>query len=311
MKKVILLALFMPVMAYGQIIENFESGSTVNWVQKPEEHWNADNTTPVSGLRSLHHTFDNADSGTGLAGMYLKNLHPGEGTTRWSFTIRYGCEPSSSNNWVLFLTSDQDPGAMHNSLKTNGYAVGVNQTGYDDILRLWKVTDGVFSELISSSINWQTDIGLTDAARIVIERTISGQWSIEVFRLNGTPLGSAAGSDQALIRTGWFVILYRYTSTRDRLFWFDDLEVSGVFYEDLQPPDITGCEATGKKSVLVSFSEEPLAETFIPSNFSLVNAANTTLNVIREGTYSCRVIFENEFANKNKTRLIKIGRAHV
>ena len=42
MKKVILLALLMPYTAFGQIVENFESGSLSSWVQSTEDRWKAD-----------------------------------------------------------------------------------------------------------------------------------------------------------------------------------------------------------------------------------------------------------------------------
>jgi len=56
-KKVILLALLMPVPAFGQIVENFESESVFNWIQSPENRWKADTTASLSGKFSLHHVF--------------------------------------------------------------------------------------------------------------------------------------------------------------------------------------------------------------------------------------------------------------
>ena len=39
MKKVILLVLLMPDLAFGQVIENFESGNLNNWIQSAESRW--------------------------------------------------------------------------------------------------------------------------------------------------------------------------------------------------------------------------------------------------------------------------------
>src|SRR5450759_1839030 len=89
MKKVILLALLMPLQASGQIFENFESGNLANWVQSLNNHWKADTTARISGAFSLHHSFDNPVAGTDQAGIPLKNLHPSEGTTKWSFLVRH------------------------------------------------------------------------------------------------------------------------------------------------------------------------------------------------------------------------------
>ena len=63
-------------MAFGQIVENFESGSIVNWVQSTEGRWKADTTASLSGRFSLHHIFDNPDAGTDRIGIPVKNLHP-------------------------------------------------------------------------------------------------------------------------------------------------------------------------------------------------------------------------------------------
>ena len=93
MKKVILLALLMPLPAFGQIIENFESESIVNWIESTAGRWQADSTASLSGRFSLHHIYDNPDAGIDQIGMRLGNLHPSQGTTRWSFLVRYGYDP--------------------------------------------------------------------------------------------------------------------------------------------------------------------------------------------------------------------------
>ena len=47
-----------------------------------------------------------------MIGIPVANLHMSEGLTSWSFLIRYGYDPSSSNNWALFLMSDSEPAEM-------------------------------------------------------------------------------------------------------------------------------------------------------------------------------------------------------
>ena len=171
MKKVILLALLMPLPAFGQIVENFESGSLVNWVQGTGEHWNADTSASISGKYSLHHIFDNPDAGIDRIGIKVTNLHPSESITSWSFLIRYGYDPSSLNNWSVFLMSDTGPESMSADGETNGYALGVNLTGSDDTLRLWKVKGNLLTSVINCRIDWQTDIGITSAVKILVERS--------------------------------------------------------------------------------------------------------------------------------------------
>lgn len=236
MNKVILLAMLMPVTAFGQIIENFESGTLSGWVQSPEGHWNTDTATPVSGTCSLHHSFDNSEAGSDWIGTALINLHPDRGNTSWSFTVRHGYDPSASNNWALFIMSDSDPASARNGPGINGFAVGVNQTGYDDTLRLWKVKNGLFSTVVNSHANWQTSIKTTDPAKIIVERSPTGVWNLEVRRINNDLISSGMGNDAELSGIEWLLVSYRYTSTRDRLLWVDDITVAGLFSDEPAPP---------------------------------------------------------------------------
>ncbi|MFO8239589.1 MAG: hypothetical protein R6T90_01160, partial [Dissulfuribacterales bacterium] len=65
----------------------------------------------------------------------------------WRFKIRHTYNPSSSNNWSYFLLSDSPPDEMKPGGTVSGYALGVNLSGYDDTLSLWKVVKGDVSEL--------------------------------------------------------------------------------------------------------------------------------------------------------------------
>jgi hypothetical protein len=304
MNKVILLVLLMPIPAFGQIIVNFESNSITGWVQGPEGHWNTDNANSISGMYSLHHSYDNPDAGMDRIGFTVNNFHPGEGAARWSFTIRYGCDPSASNNWAVWLMSDTGPVSSPNSYGPNGFAVGVNLTGYDDTLRLWKVKNGIFSPVISSGINWQTEIGTTDAVRIALERSQTGHWILQVFRSNDFLLGSSAGNDPEIFNPGWFILTYKYTSTRDRLLWFDDLTIDGVFYEDNEPPVVSSCEITGRNSLLISFNEDLSEGSLSVSNFLIETGNHNAFKVIRENSCSFIIEFEKQFINKVVNRLI-------
>ena len=261
MKKVILLALLMPLPAFGQIVETFESGTTVNWVQSIEGRWKADTTASLSGRFSLHHIFDNPDAGVDRIGIRIKSLHPDKGITKWSFLIRHGYDPSSSNNWSVFLMSDAAPADMSPDGGTNGFTLGVNITGYDDTLRLSKVKANQITTLITCRINWQTDVGITNAAKIAVERSQEGRWTVSVFRSNGDLAGTSSGTDKELFRPEWFGIYYRYSSTRDRLLWVDDLKIDGTFYEDNAAPVITKCQASGKNSVEITLNEDCLLYT--------------------------------------------------
>ncbi len=304
MKKAILLALLMPYMAFGQIIENFESGTTGTWVQYPEGHWNADNTASLSGNYSLHHTFDNPDAGTSRIGLYVPDLKPSLGSTRWSFKIRHGYDPSSSNNWSVLLMSDSDPASLADGGNCNGFVIGVNQTGYDDTLRLWKVTHGTFAVVINSGINWQTDIGITDHVKISIDRSAEGEWNLSVYDINDEIIGNKSNTASELFNQEWFVVSYKYSSTRDRLLWIDDVSIDGIFLEDEEAPEVTGCEVIDSHTLRIVFSEEPDENLMIPPNFRLTSSAIHPAEIVRENYISYRILFNDIFINKELNELI-------
>ena len=304
MKKVILLAMFMPYMALGQIVENFETGNTVNWIESAHGHWNADTAQSLSGRYSLHHIFDNPDAGTDQIGVAIKDLHPGLGITKWSFVIKYGYDPSSLNNWSVFLMSDNGPESLSPESGAKGFAVGVNLTGSDDSLRLWKVNGSQITSVVNCRINWQTDIGPNSAVKITVERSLKGTWIVSVNRLAGSLIATDTGTDNQLFTVAWFGIYYKYSSTRDRLLWFDDLNIEGAFFSDNTAPVISMCNPSGKKSVEITLSEEPQDGALIPGNISLNSLENKAMSITRKPNLTWQIGFAEEFINRTENSLI-------
>jgi len=304
MKKVILLAIFLPYMAFGQVIENFESGNIENWVQSSDGHWSSDSSDCISGRFSLHHSYDNNNAGSDQIGTLISNLHVSEGLTRWSFLIRHGYNPSTSNNWSVFLLSDSKPSDMIVNSATNGFVLGINLSGSDDTLRLWKLKNGQLTTVANSHINWQTSIGVTDVAKIVVERTMEGNWSIEVYMLNEDLVGSGSGTDTELFSNDWFGILYRYSSSCDRLLWFDDLTINGKFYEDIKAPSVSGYRISGMNSIEITLNEIPADEFISAENFSLNDTDNSVFSVNKIHDQTFKIQFADIFNNKKSNTLI-------
>jgi hypothetical protein len=301
MKKVILLLIFLPYQATAQIFENFESGSFQNWVSDIPAHWAADNSGSLDGSYSLHHCFDNPDNGTDRIGVPLGPIHLNEGETRWEFTLRHGYDPSSSNNWAAFLMSDVQPGSFAFS-GINAYAIGVNITGSDDSLRLVKIKGSSLLPVLTCRLNWQTDIGMLKAAVIDVTRTPTGSWSVKVSLTNGQVLANNTGTtDNELFAANYFGFLYRYTSTKDRLLWIDNVKVSGIFYEDKTAPSPVSVVVAGKHSVRISFSEHPADSLLVASNFTLEEKNAAKLQIIDPLTILLN--FDSEFKNKNKNTI--------
>ncbi|MBK9389648.1 MAG: hypothetical protein IPN68_05435 [Bacteroidetes bacterium] len=113
--------------------------------------------------------------------------------------VRHGYDPSSSNNWSVFLMSDVSPAVMSADGNTNGFSLGVNLTGFDDTLRLWRVKGNTLSVVVNCAVNWQTEIGTVKPVKIVVERDKEGHWKIKILRLDNSLIRMSSGYDPELL----------------------------------------------------------------------------------------------------------------
>jgi len=307
MKKVIFLVVLFPYALSGQVRENFESGSLQTWIQGIEGHWKADTTAAISGAYSLHHIFDNQAAGSDCAGISESDLHPAEGNSKWRFSIRHGVDPSASNNWCVYLMCDVSPGSMASGGSASGIAIGVNITGSDDSLRLWKIKKGAASIIMTLPVNWQNNIGTLAAPALEAERSAAGQWTLRIFNSSGTLIAEKSAYEPELFFPAYLLLNYRYTSTRDRLLWFDNLSVDGVFRADNEPPGVVSCQPVAANSIRLVLNEAPDADFMSAGNFYAGEENVSPVSVLKESPCQFRLIFPGSFPNKKKT-LLKIVR---
>jgi hypothetical protein len=304
MKKVILFLLFVPVSLFCQVNDNFESGTLSKWIESVPGHWKADTTGSLSGKYSLHHVFDNPDSGNDQIGIPLTNLEPSMGPTKWSFKLRHGYDPSSSNYWGVFLISDNEPSSMIPGRPVSGFVAGVNLTGYDDTLRLWKVKNGTLTTVLNTGINWQNDIGTSSPAIVYVERSQAGRWKTTIVSREGTSIDTASYVDTELFNAEWFGVYYKYSSTRDRLLWIDDISIDGIFFEDKEPPQVSKCMVYTSNTIELIMNEEPADGFYSTANFSINGTTESAGSILKLSPLSVRITFENRFNNKSENSLI-------
>jgi len=289
MKKIILLSL----LVFSQSVEaqfsfDFEDAGVTGWLFSQPGRWLADDTEPLSGFCSLHHVYDNSVASVDAAMFSIAGLCPSCSRVTWEFVIRHGADPSSSNRWSYLLMSDAGPEEISSGQAANGYAAGVNLTGYDDTLRVWHMSDGRTEAVLSTDINWQSDIGTDSCAFIRVLREANGEWELSVtwgIRQGADQPGnlSAAGQEgawgewrgtwsgfgEALHAIRYAGISYVYTSTRDKLLWIDDVSVDGVFIHDTTAPVIKSVTALEPDLLQVILDEEP--------DGSFIESVNTSL----------------------------------
>lgn len=293
----------MPLLASGQIYDDFESATTVNWTGSVQGHWTADGTVPLSGLYSLHQAFDNNVAGNDQIAISLNNLRPESGNTTWHFKVRHGYNPSSANNWSCFLMSDSGPAGMAPGGSVNGYALGVNLSGSDDTLRLWKIKNGTVYKVLGTRVNWEKDIGIGSFAETSVERSQEGDWKITIRKGGTTAVWESSGKESELFSPLWFGFYYKYSATGDRLLWIDDVKIEGQFFTDSVPPVLTGSKLTGKNRIVLEFSESPDFTKLSYSDF-LLNNGNVSASGLRKMTdTSVEVSFGKDFTNKTENKI--------
>ena len=312
MKKMILLSL----LAFSQCIEaqfsyDFEDAGAMDWVFSQPGSWAVDDVNPLDGSYSLHHVLDNSVASSDAAMFSIAGLCPSCGTVTWEFAIRHGADPSSSNRWLYLLMSDAGPDEITSGSAISGYAVGVNLTGYDDTLRLWGISGGKAEVVVSTDINWQSDVGVESSAYLKVTRTTEGLWTLNIawgIRQGADTWGSGAwyGEGDDIHTARYAGILYVYTATRDMLLWIDDVSVDGVFIPDITAPAIESVVTLGPDLLQVTLDEEPDGSFMESGNISLQDGPAIT-GITRVSATVFSLCLAEKLTNR-EPRLLTAGR---
>ena len=246
-----LLLFFIPTICSSQVMYNFESGTLASWLQIPDAHWQVSNIAPLNGSYSLKHTYDNTTSAIDRISIALPSWNPSNGLVTWQVKVRHGYDPSSSNRWWVYLMANQDANQMQPGGTCSGYAIGVNLTGSDDLLKLWKVVNGTPQIILSSTLNWQSQILTSGIGAIEVERGKTGTFTLKASASGSFSNLTNYGSIQDVTYTdfSYFGICYSYTSTGDLNLWIDDV-LFGFNPNDLTSEAIIPVNQIGSGAIL-------------------------------------------------------------
>jgi hypothetical protein len=226
--------LLMPVTLFGQIQEDFENSSPEMWLQNKNLRWDTSSFHPINGKYSLRHIFDSPYAGHDQISLSHKALLLDSASTTWQFKIKHGYNPSSNNNWGVFIVSDKSAQNMFPGEYINGYVIGVNFTGYDDLIKLWKVSSGNIYTIVNTDFNWEDNIGTERSAEFEITRNKTDIWTIKLDTSSDSksPFLIGTAKESEFNYSLFFGIYYKYSAKQDQKLWFDDLQINGCFYED-------------------------------------------------------------------------------
>jgi len=254
-KKLIFLLTFLPLTTLAQFSDDFEVGDISNWTQSVVGHWAASITSPISGTYSVQQVFNSTADSRDQISIALPIMDLTAQTVVWRFRVKHGYDPSSANNWGVFLTSSSNAEGMFSGGTANGYVLGVNYSGSDDSLRLWKVINGTGTKVLTTSINWQTQVGIALAPAIEVVKNKDGLWQIRVD-INGSFISLTMvgeGTDNSFSYSDYFGIYYKYSSTQDLKLWFDELSIET---HDTISPFITSLNVKTSGNIEIAFNEK-------------------------------------------------------
>ena len=129
----------------------------------------------------------------------------------------------------------------------------------------------------------RSTVKTTDPAKIIVQRSPAGDWNLEVRRINNDLISSGMGNDAELSVIEWLLVSYRYTSTRDRLLWVDDITIEGIFSEEPAPPedDPNMAEAVPGDIIISEIMADPSPTVTLPAReyLELYNRTPEPLNL--------------------------------
>ncbi|MCK4920652.1 MAG: lamin tail domain-containing protein [Bacteroidales bacterium] len=293
MKNLCLVFSLCPIFLWGQVKIDFESELSDRWEQAPSGRWGVTTTGALNSSYSLGHIFDNSESCRDVISYYFGEIDP-EKPIEWSFILHHDYNPSGSNNWAIHLLSDNGANSINAENLLNSLILGVNQTSTDDSLRLYFQNENSLTNLLNIGINWEKDVDKS-AYSFKIEKD-----SLNSFTFYG---GKIDEEIKLICQTNeniplpenseFFALAYEYTSSKDRLFYFDDFEFNAVAVCDSLAPELLGHRFLSNQCIEWTFSEN----VFSSDSFQLIIDSETMPD---STIFSCNTIlsyFKESFQN--------------
>lgn len=174
--------------------DDFEDNDISNWLNTTQ--WQTINSSAtISGSYDVRHT--QTVAANDYMSFNMCNLETKGVETTWRWNMKHGGFETSSNNWLMFnFLSNQsqvwNSGAHNSGISgtLDGYAVGVNYGTATDNLRLVRIDNGVVTDLITSTYDWNSNVILG----IEVVRDENGLFELKYQEGNGFDALISAGT---------------------------------------------------------------------------------------------------------------------
>ncbi len=166
----------------------------------------------------------------------------------WTFWVKQSFSPSSSNFGKVFLSADNSD---LNSVQ-NGYYVLFGEANAVDAIRLFKVVNGISTQLCSG-VDGQISNSFTVGVKVVLNT--SGTWELSADLSGGTNyISQGSANDPTILPGSFFGYLCTYTSSNANKFFLDDVYVGDPIL-DVQAPILIQASVISPYQVDALFNE--------------------------------------------------------
>lgn len=230
--------------AFSQVSENFSDG---NLNSNPV--WVGDTALFKVDVLSQLQLWDTSST---KSSSFISTPSKAISNASWEFFFKLDFAPSSSNYGAFYLTSDKKD--LSGSLE--GYFVRIGgQTSTIDDIGLYKQSGTTKTRLTTGR---QGVVATNPRGWIKVTRDSLGNWEVfsdtSVSKTGYISEGTVLNTD--IISSEYVGPVCFYTATRDSLFYFDDITITGSFYSDTTKPVVAKSVALSKNMIQIEFSEK-------------------------------------------------------
>ena len=240
MKKLLALLVFVPIIGFSQITDDFSDNNFDN-----NPIWLGDiDVFEITINRELH--LNNNVSGSSLLYTKSKLLK----NSIWKFRVKMNFNPSTQNYCRIYLASETE-------YFTNDKSLFLELGKNSDKIDLYYF-DGTSKNLILSSVEIFTES--INEIDFWLEY-VDDMFTIKVKNVSDTNYIKIAEEPYIIpvFNSEYFAINPVYTKTRASKFYFDNVEVKVVEIEDITTPNIESIEIINNEEINILFTEEIIA----------------------------------------------------
>lgn len=162
------------------------------------------------------------------------------GSWEFFFNADFSTLSNSNRLFVYLVRNDINP----ESNVYNGYGLSIGKNGSDDVIELYRIDNGSFSQLITSDT---VNVNNGGEYQVRVDRDTDGNWEIFVAKGYGSlPISGGTGYDNTYKTSRAFGFTFIYTTTRVDKFYIDDViqTATAPFILDISAGDNSKIELT-------------------------------------------------------------------